>query len=561
MGPRGVTPTARNSLGLRWPSHFVGKLASEHPRLASMGRALLGGIARRQFAVSWAFAALVLLINAWPTWSSAVDDAYISARYAKHLVEGHGLVYNVGEPRIEGFTNLAWTLLLGALLSLGAPVESVLVALGFCFGVLALGAAIAATNTLSNRPSGLATSSAVLLAMTPHFAVVTTNGLETSMFVAGVLGACWAVFRQRARLAVGVACGVLGAIRPEGVLVAGLLVLWDLWQHRRRIRSLEAWYVALGCITLLGLVEGWRVAYYDAWLPNTFHAKTSQGVFAHLDYNKHQLIHDPALWGAVLACLLLACSVPGFRGRRLVVSLAALGMAAVALRVHMWMPGARLLVPSLALALCVGVASITQLSGWRRWTTVAALTLAISYEALTRTVAIRSADETTEASPNSAAAQAAQHLAAHAPEGAWLAIRDAGLFAYWVGTGVRVAETHQFALTQPSFHVAMERLPNNPEFIVTTVVRKEERDPYFGDRAALMRTTTEYEYLGRVKQHWHRFYDIFVRADLDFPALPEELVANRDGVLQLHATGLGKRKAAQRREKARQRKRESRYRR
>ena len=41
-----------------------------------------------------------------------VDDAMISMRYARNLAEGHGLVWNVGQPPIEGFTNLGWTLIL-----------------------------------------------------------------------------------------------------------------------------------------------------------------------------------------------------------------------------------------------------------------------------------------------------------------------------------------------------------------------------------------------------------------------------------------------------------------
>ncbi len=47
-----------------------------------------------------------------------VDDAYISFRYAENLVDGHGLVYNVGE-RVEGFTNLLWTLVLAAAYAAG----------------------------------------------------------------------------------------------------------------------------------------------------------------------------------------------------------------------------------------------------------------------------------------------------------------------------------------------------------------------------------------------------------------------------------------------------------
>ena len=42
------------------------------------------------------------------------DDAFISFRYARNLLEGHGLVFNPGE-RVEGYTNLLWVLELAAL--------------------------------------------------------------------------------------------------------------------------------------------------------------------------------------------------------------------------------------------------------------------------------------------------------------------------------------------------------------------------------------------------------------------------------------------------------------
>ncbi len=38
------------------------------------------------------------------------DDAMISMKYAKNLSEGNGLVWQAGEERVEGFTNLLWVL-------------------------------------------------------------------------------------------------------------------------------------------------------------------------------------------------------------------------------------------------------------------------------------------------------------------------------------------------------------------------------------------------------------------------------------------------------------------
>src|SRR5689334_7581054 len=41
-----------------------------------------------------------------------VDDAMISMRYARHLAQGYGFVWNIGEMPVEGFTNPGWTLVM-----------------------------------------------------------------------------------------------------------------------------------------------------------------------------------------------------------------------------------------------------------------------------------------------------------------------------------------------------------------------------------------------------------------------------------------------------------------
>src|SRR5512135_1099654 len=61
------------------------------------------------------------------------DDAYIFLRYAKNFVEGHGLVFNVGE-RVEGYSSFLWVIMVSALMKAGVdPVLSVRI-LGFVFG-------------------------------------------------------------------------------------------------------------------------------------------------------------------------------------------------------------------------------------------------------------------------------------------------------------------------------------------------------------------------------------------------------------------------------------------
>src|SRR5438045_4316159 len=45
----------------------------------------------------------------------------VSMTFARNLAEGHGLVWNAGGERVEGFTNLLWTLWMAGIHVLGAP--------------------------------------------------------------------------------------------------------------------------------------------------------------------------------------------------------------------------------------------------------------------------------------------------------------------------------------------------------------------------------------------------------------------------------------------------------
>ncbi len=47
-----------------------------------------------------------------------IDDSFISFRYARNLVAGHGLVFNPGDP-VEGYTNFLWTVVTSLGLALG----------------------------------------------------------------------------------------------------------------------------------------------------------------------------------------------------------------------------------------------------------------------------------------------------------------------------------------------------------------------------------------------------------------------------------------------------------
>jgi len=91
---------------------------------------------RPAFIVGGAAVVVGLCLAAWASWTC--DDAFISFRYARNLVEGHGLVFNLGE-RVEGYTNLLWTLWIAVGLRLGVGAEP----WSGVFGLLSYGGSLA----------------------------------------------------------------------------------------------------------------------------------------------------------------------------------------------------------------------------------------------------------------------------------------------------------------------------------------------------------------------------------------------------------------------------------
>ena len=130
----------------------------------------------------------------------------------------------MGEPAIEGYTNFLWTVFLGLGLRLGGPVVDLMV-FGGLYGA-SLDSAPACFCTASCGQRGdLRLCCPLILAFSPHFAVASTNGLESSMFLASVLFTLWLTLTAhgRQRVAAGTAAGLLGLVRPEGWAVGALL--------------------------------------------------------------------------------------------------------------------------------------------------------------------------------------------------------------------------------------------------------------------------------------------------------------------------------------------------
>jgi arabinofuranosyltransferase len=242
--------------------------------------------ARHAPPVPWG-AIVVLLIGAafaWHAWSLQFtqDDAYISLRYARNLVEGNGLVFNPGE-RVEGYSNFTWTLLLALFLKLGAPAVETSRVLGILFGVLSVLAAGKLARALEGKWGAASIGAAALVAANPAFALWSTGGLETALYTflvtAGLERGLAPGVGPRGRLAAPLLLCLAALSRPDGPLVFALwfaLRLLDTWRGGplRRDDGMRG-LVRDGVLFVAPLVPYaiWKLAYYGDLLPNTYYAK------------------------------------------------------------------------------------------------------------------------------------------------------------------------------------------------------------------------------------------------------------------------------------------------
>ena len=220
---------------------------------------------------------LYLRAMAW----DVVDDAYISFRYARNLIEGHGLVFNVGE-RVEGYTNFLWTVLLSPVIGLGAPPTWTAALGGLFFGGITLWLVYQVGRRLGGSWVGL--TAALFLALDGSFALWSVGGMETVMFSCLIfLGATAYLSELSTPLRTpysGIIFALAALTRPEGVIffavtvvhqvLVGLFKERRLFQHRDLIRILL--FGALWGTYFLG-----RWWYYDFPLPNTFYVKVDPG--------------------------------------------------------------------------------------------------------------------------------------------------------------------------------------------------------------------------------------------------------------------------------------------
>jgi hypothetical protein len=205
------------------------------------------------------------------------DDMMITMRYARNLVDGYGLVWNPGQPPVEGYSNFGWLLVMAAVHLLPFPdtLTSLVILL---INIFLTGLVLFLTTRLAQRlelkPGVWLLAALLTLIVVVDLARWTIIGLEVPLQTAVFL---WLLIRvldegkqKRPDAVTFLLAGLLGLIRIDGPLLAAILCLiaFGLQPNKKRVLAYTPLILILPLAHIL-----FRLAYYGYPLPNTYYLK------------------------------------------------------------------------------------------------------------------------------------------------------------------------------------------------------------------------------------------------------------------------------------------------
>lgn len=208
------------------------------------------------------------------------EDAAMLMRYAQHLAGGHGIVWNIGEPPVDGATDFLFMAASALFIKFGLAVGQAVRGIGFASHLLTVLLIYWANRRIHNANIYLSLFSGLYLAVGTGLSYVAAY-FGTPFFALGA-ASTWTfglllMKEQNPRfwliLAFALSGLVTGLIRPEGVILASLMLLAVVVM--RGFKNSIAIIVTFGAVFLLlgGAYFLWRWDYFGYPLPNPFYKK------------------------------------------------------------------------------------------------------------------------------------------------------------------------------------------------------------------------------------------------------------------------------------------------
>jgi hypothetical protein len=234
-----------------------------------------------------AAAVLVYALTAIGLADLPEEDAAMLLRYSRNIAAGHGMVWNIGEPPVDGATDFLFTWAVAAVCASGLTVVQAAKAVGLAAHVATVVLIYLAARRLHGASPPVALLPAVYLAVGPGLRYVAAS-YGTTLFALTVAGAFWAATRlvaapagdvTRAATAFGLLCLIMGLARPEGALLAvfftgSVLLARGGTDGRTIVLRFALTFGLLGLAYFL-----WRWWYFGHPLPNPFYRRGGGGLY------------------------------------------------------------------------------------------------------------------------------------------------------------------------------------------------------------------------------------------------------------------------------------------
>ena len=207
------------------------------------------------------------------------EDAAILMRYADHFAQGYGVVWNIGDPPVDGATDFLFMVFLGELVRMGMGLEFATRAIGFGAHLLTIWLIYLALRRLSRAGWIPALFSALYLAVGPGIYYVAAYFGTPFFALFACLTWCLALALMRKPESWGLAVAfafsglTTGLIRPEGVILASLMLLAIVVYCGVKQSSKVILVFGLVFAVLGGSYFLWRWNYFGYPLPNPFYKK------------------------------------------------------------------------------------------------------------------------------------------------------------------------------------------------------------------------------------------------------------------------------------------------
>ncbi len=216
------------------------------------------------------------------TYSCLFDDMMVSMRYAANLAAGHGLVWNVGEAPIEGYTNFLWVGVMALVHLLPIPIEWTSLAVQILGGIILIAVVWASARTLRQIGASeaaqwaCATITALYLPLVNWSLQGTEVGLLALVTLLATIRAVQILRGQREEITSTYLLLAIGLfVRPDAAVVFGATALVLAFEDRpRRWRHLVVGG-SIGLASMLALTI-FREVYFGDALPNTYYLKMFQ---------------------------------------------------------------------------------------------------------------------------------------------------------------------------------------------------------------------------------------------------------------------------------------------